>query len=54
MNELHVLNRGLDCWEVLIRKSTAIDMDYGLPWDAVSLPGVAGIILPAIQAIAMY
>ena len=54
MNELHVSNRGLDRWEVRIRKSAAIDVAYGLPWDAVSLPGVAGAILPAIQSITWY
>ena len=54
MNELHVSNRGPDRWEVRIRKSTAIDVAYGLPWDAVSLPGVAGAILPAIQSISSY
>ena len=54
MNELHVSNRGYDRWEVRIRKSTAIDVAYGLPWDAVSLPGVAGAVLPAIQSITWY
>ena len=54
MNELHVSNRGLDRWEVRVRKSTAIDVAYGLPWDAVSLPGVAGAIVPAIQSITRY
>ena len=54
MNELHVSNRGPDRWEVRIRKSTAIDVAYGLPWDAVSLPGVAGAILPAVQSITRY
>ena len=54
MNELHVSNRGHDRWEVRIRKSTAIDVAYGLPWDAVSLPGVAGAVLPAIQSITWY
>ena len=29
-------------------------MAYGLPWDAVSLPDVAGAILPAIQSITWY
>ena len=54
LNELHVSNRGPDRWEVQIRKSAAIDVAYGLPWDAVSLPGVAGAILPAIQSITRY
>ena len=54
MNELHVSNRGPDRWEVRIRKSTAIDVAYGLPFDAVSLPGVADAILPAIQSITWY
>ena len=54
MNELHVSNRGPDRWEVRIRKSAAIDVAYGLPFDAVSLPGVAGAILPAIQSITWY
>ena len=54
MNELHVNNRGHDRWEVRIRKSAAINVAYGLPWDAVSLPGVAGAILPAIQSITWY
>ena len=54
MNELHVSNRGRDRWEVRIRKSTAIDVAYGLPWDAVSLSGVADAILPAIQSITWY
>ena len=54
MNELHVSNRGPDRWEVRIRKSAAIDVAYGLPGDAVSLPGVAGAILPAIRSITRY
>ena len=54
MNELHVSNRGADRWEVRIRKSSAIDVAYGLPGDAVSLPGVAQAVLPAIQSITWY
>ena len=54
MNELHVSNRGPDRWEVRIRKSTAIDVAYGLPWDAVALPGIAQAVLPAIQSITWY
>ena len=54
VNELHVSNRGPDRWEVRIRKSHAIDVAYGLPSDVVSIPGVAGAILPAIQSITRY
>ena len=54
MNELHLNSLGINQWEIQIRKSTVIDVAYGIPFGITAQSDLVATVLPAIQQITRH